>query len=196
MKKPVWAFIFTAAIVSAFVSGHAQDDGIEGLETLDQQEQEIPSLPNISGPITIIKPASLVFSGFDSNGDYQTSRAEAVSGASTAFGRADKDSNGRVSLFELEDWRAAALGSLDALPGNLNFDTDYDNQVSKGEFEGAIMKLFERNDTDEDGTIKHAELVRILEVPRRKAPEKERLTDRECLQQIQSNRTRFSSPEF
>jgi len=58
------------------------------------------------------------------------------------------------------------------------------------------MKLFERNDTDEDGTIKHAELVRILEVPRRKAPEKERLTDRECLQQIQSNRTRFSSPEF
>jgi len=185
-------------LASAGMTAQAQDDGIEGLETLDEQEQEIPSLPRIQGPITIIKPAALVFVGFDGNGDYLISRTEAASGIRTAFGRADKDSNNRVSLFELEDWRTAALGSIDALPGNLNFDTDYDNQVGRAEFETAMLTLFDRHDADKDGNLKHAELmqivevprrkVQIVEVPRRKEPKKERQTDRECYEQIQRNR--------
>lgn len=191
MKKSLSLLMIACSVLILPGSAQAQDDGIEGLETLDDQTQELPSIPRVQGPITVIGPAALVFAGFDSNGDYQISRDEAIFGAATAFGRADKDRNGKVSLFELEDWREAALGSMDALPGNLNFDTDYNNQVSDSEFQAALMDLFIRHDVDEDGLVKHSELMRILEVPARKAPEKERQTDRECYEQIQRNRTRY-----
>ncbi len=191
MRKFLSYCALAGVILSSAGVGHAQDDGIEGLVTTDSQEQELPAIPRVQGPITVIRPAALVFASFDENGDYSIDRMEAENGAQTAFGRADRDENGKVSLFELEDWRAMALGSMDALPGNLNFDTDYDNQVSKSEFQATLMGLFERHDLNEDGYVKHNELMQILEVPRRKEPEKERQTDRECYEQIQRNRGRF-----
>lgn len=191
MKKSFSLLLFACSAFVLPLSAQAQDDGIEGLESLDDQTQELPSIPRVQGPITVIRPAALVFAGFDSDGDYKISRDEASTGASTAFGRADKDRNGKVSLFELEDWREAALGSMDALPGNLNFDTDYNNQVSETEFQTALMDLFTRHDVNEDGLVKHSELMQILEVPARKEPEKERQTDRECYDQLQRNRSRY-----
>lgn len=183
----------SAALVLSLTStpGLAQDDEIEGLASLDEQRSEMPSIPKIRGPITIIRPAALLFATFDKDADYSISRQEATLGATDAFARADKNKNGKVSLFELEDWRAAALGSMDALPGNLNFDTDYDNQVSKPEFEGALMALFDRHDKDESGSVHHGELMQILEVPAPKGPEKERQTNQECYEQLQRNRGRF-----
>lgn len=186
-------FLRTTAVVLAMSMGamgisQAQDDEIEGLASLDEQRAEIPSIPKIRGPITIIRPAALLFTTFDKDANYSISRKEASLGATDAFGRADQNKNGKVSLFELEDWRAAALGSMDALPGNLNFDTDYDNQVSKSEFEDALLELFDRHDKDEDGSVVHGELMQILEVPAPKEPEKERQTDRECYDQLQRNR--------
>ena len=191
MKKLFWMFGAACLVFCASASAPAQDDEIEGLESLEEQRQELPSMPQVRGPITIIRPAALLFTTFDSDRDYQISRAEASAGAIDAFKRADKDNNGRVSLFELEDWRAAALGSMDALPGNLNFDTDYDNQVSTVEFNKAIMDIYARHDKDEDGQMKNSELMQILEVPAPKGPKKERQTDRECLDQLQRNRSRF-----
>ena len=186
------SIVILAGVLSlSYGTAQAQDDGIEGLETLDGQEQELPAIPRVKGPITVIRPAALVFAGFDQNGDYTIDRAEASAGAEQAFDRADKNNNGKVSLFELEDWRAAALGSMDALPGNLNFDTDYDNQVSKSEFQATLMDLYVRHDVDEDGFVKHNELMQILEVPARKGPVKESLSDRECYEQIQRNRGRY-----
>jgi len=189
---------FKSGLVGACMMGMAllaansiAQDADDEIETLGEQEQEIPAMPRIAGPITIIQPAALVFAGFDDNGDYLVNRDEALAGAKTAFKRADKDNSGKLTLFELEDWRAAALGSLDALPGNLNFDTDYDNQVQKIEFEGAVMNLFERHDADENGALKMAELMTIIEVPRRKEPQKQRLSDQECYAQIQRNRGRY-----
>ena len=175
----------------ALVSVSALAIGQDAIETLDQQEQEIPSMPRVQGPITIIRPGALVFASFDRDGDYLISQDEAKAGATETFARADRDKNGQVSLFELEDWRVAALGSLDALPGNLSFDSDYNNQVSPSEFDTAFMKLFERHDADQSGSLKHAELMQILDVPRRKEPTQERQTDRQCAEQIQRNRSRF-----
>jgi len=192
MKRLIGTFVATIGLSLVLAgSSHAQDDEIEGLASLDDQRTEMPSFPKIRGPITIIQPAALLFATFDKDANYNISRQEAALGATDAFGRADKNNNGKVSLFELEDWRAAALGSMDALPGNLNFDTDYDNQVSKGEFETALMDLFERHDQDGNGSVKHGELMRILEVPAHKEPEKERQTDQECYEQIQRNRGRY-----
>lgn len=191
--KRFLSVVSAGVILSLSIAGStiAQDDEIEGLASLDDQRSEMPSIPKIRGPITIIRPAALLFATFDKDADYSISRQEAALGTTDAFGRADKNRNGKVSLFELEDWRAAALGSMDALPGNLNFDTDYNNQVSKSEFESALMELFDRHDKNEDGAVKHNELMQILEVPAHKGPEKERQTDRECYDQLQRNRSRY-----
>ena len=188
-----WTIIslLSLSFVLAMGSAQAQDDEIVGLESLDEQRQELPSIPKIRGPITVIGPAALLFATFDTDRDYKISRIEASNGAADAFGRADKDKNDRVSLFELEDWRVAALGSMDALPGNLNFDTDYNNHVSRAEFDRTLMDIFDRHDKDEDGYVQHSELMQILEVPAPKGPKKERQSDRECLDQLQRNRTRF-----
>lgn len=191
MKRSILAVLAGCALTFSAGAAQAQDDGIEGLESLEDQRSEMPSIPKIRGPISIIRPAALLFATFDKDGDYKISRAEATDGVANAFTRADRDKNGRITLFELEDWRELALGSMDALPGNLNFDIDYDNQVSKPEFTSALMDLFDRHDKDSDGHVKHAELMQILEVPAAKGPEKERQTDRECYDQIQRNRGRF-----
>lgn len=188
MKKFLSVLSLAGLITLIPAAAQAQDDDIEGLVTTDSQEQELPSIPRIQGPITVIRPAALVFAGFDQNGDYGVDRAETQNGARIAFGRADKDKNGKISLFELEDWRELALGSMDALPGNLNFDKDYNNQISNEEFQATFIGLFERHDANADGIVKHNELMQILEVPARKGPEKERQTDRECYEQIQRNR--------
>jgi len=180
---------FIAMSCAVTFGANAQDADV-GLETLDEQEQELPAL-RVQGPITIIRSGALVFTGFDMDRDYIISRAEAAAGSQDAFKRADKDGNRRISLFELEDWREAALGSLDALPGNLSFDSDYNNQITASEFETAMLELFDRHDANSDGNLKHAELMSILEVPRRKDPQKERQTDRECAEQLQRSRTRY-----
>jgi len=178
-----------AAIILSASNGLAQDDEIEAIESLDDQEQELPAMPRLRGPITVMKPAALLFATFDKNGDYAIDRLEAESGYENAFLRADRDGNKSLTLFELEDWREKALGSLDANPGNLNFDTDFDNRVSRSEFASALADLFDRHDDNDDGQIENSELMQILEVPRRKEPEKEKMTDRQCYEQI--NRGRF-----
>ena len=181
------AFLLAMTWLSTGLSANAQD---AELETLDEQEQEIPAM-RVHGPITTIRSGALVFAGFDTNRDYIISRAEAAMGVKDAFKRADKDGSARLSLFELEDWRVAALGSLDALPGNLSFDADYNNQITAAEFEAGMMVVFDRHDENSDGSLKHAELMSILEVPRRKDPQQERMTDRQCADQIQRNRGRY-----
>ena len=76
-----------------------------------------------------------------------------------------------MSLFELEDWRKASLGSLDARPGNISFDKDFDQRVSKAEFEKAFSYIQKRNDKDSDGIISFEEMVRVFEMPRRSRSE-------------------------
>lgn len=191
MNRWILTLLTGVALTISAGTAQAQDDEIEGLESLDDQQQELPSIPKVRGPITIIRPAALLFATFDKDGDYKIARAEASQGVADAYGRADQDNNGRISLFELEDWREAAFGSMDALPGNMNFDTDYDNQVSKVEFTSALMDLFDRHDKDKNGQVKHGELMQILEVPAAKEPKIERQSDRECYEQIQRNRGRF-----
>ena len=174
---------------AAWAQDDELDDTVDGLETLDEQEQTIPAMPRVRGPITIIQPGALLFATFDQDTDYVITRSEVEDGVKASFKTADRDSSGRLTLFELEDWREKALGSLGANPGNLSFDTDFDNQVSREEFSATIASLFDRHDVDESGTLIFSEIMQVLEVPRRQEVEKERMSDRECYEQI--NRGRF-----
>ena len=83
------------------------------------------------------------------------------------FNIADTDKSGVISPFELEDWRKTALGSLDAPPGNLSFDKDYDQRITKNEFNKTLISIFESGDKNNDGILKFSELVNVFEISNR-----------------------------
>lgn len=114
----------------------------------------------------------MLFASFDTNTDYKINSTEFAAGRTQAFNAADKDNSKTLSLFELEDWREAALGSLDAAPGNLAFDKDYDQRVTRAEFDHALNYIFKVGDKNDDGDLAFSELVKVFEMPRRPIVEK------------------------
>lgn len=106
-----------------------------------------------------IAPAGLLFASFDQNGDYQIDSAEIDSGIAAAFARADKNANGIVSLVELDRWRISALGSLDLLPGNTQFDRDFNSSVTAAEFDDVLRRTSIRLDADDDLLLSFSELL-------------------------------------
>lgn len=145
-------------------------------DPLPEDEEVIEELPNkklerrgkrIKGPITSVGAGAMLFASFDTNADYQVNDLEFTAGQTQAFNAADKDKSKTLSLFELEDWREAALGSLDAAPGNLAFDKDYDQRVTRAEFDHALNFIFKAGDKNDDGILAFSELVNVFEMPRR-----------------------------
>jgi len=161
-----------ALLLSFAGISHAQDD----VETIEAVEK-VPSKKlqergeRIRGPITSLRMAGLMLVGFDENTDYRITRTEFDTGHQQAFKKADADNSGTLSLFELEDWRLKALGSLDARPGNLAFDKDYDQRVTREEFNDVLGHVFKVTDKDEDGIIIFSELVHVFEMPTRRLSE-------------------------
>ena len=145
-------------------------------DQVPDDEETIEELPNrklerrgtrIRGPITSVGAGAMLFASFDTNSDYKINEVEFAAGRTEAFNIADKDNSNSISLFELEDWRKAALGSLDAAPGNLAFDKDYDQRVTREEFDRALGFVFRAGDKNKDGILAFTELVNVFEMPRR-----------------------------
>lgn len=145
-------------------------------DPLLEDEDLVEELPNkklerrgerIKGPITSVGAGALLFASFDTNTDYSINDVEFAAGRAQAFNAADKDKSNTLSLFELEDWREAALGSLDAAPGNLAFDKDYDQRITREEFDYALTYVFKAGDKNDDGLLAFSELVKVFEMPRR-----------------------------
>jgi len=183
--------------VTSFSSAMAQETNI------DSEENAVEELPNkklerlgerISGPITAIGPAGLMLASFDENTDYEISRTEFQQGTNGAFKAADKDKSKTLSLFELEDWREKALGSLDAAPGNFAFDKDFNQRVTQAEFKTTLDFIFTTADTNSDEKILFSELVNVFEMPRRRPivgqTVDDRLDDLRRQQQAERNRRR------
>ena len=124
-----------------------------------------PAFDENQSLITIVKPASLLITSFNRNHDYVIDRAEFTAGQDQAFQSADSNHDGRLNLFEMENWRLSALGSKDAAPMSMYFDTDFNQVVTKKEFYTAFDALFETSDKDGNNAIAFAELVRIASRP-------------------------------
>lgn len=168
--------ILTAALLCACPYAALAND------PLLEDDMELETIPNkklerrgerIKGPITSIGAGGMLFASFDKDSDYRVTQIEFTSGLSKAFNAADKDLSKTLSLFELEDWRKASLGSLDAAPGNLAFDKDYDQRVTRSEFDHALGFVFKAGDKDNDGILEFSELVKVFEMPRRPVIEDE-----------------------
>lgn len=120
-------------------------------------EREGPRRPSAQ---RIIIPAGLLYASFDTDGDYATSRTELNVGILRSFATADKNANSMVSLVELAAWREAILGSRDLLPGNTQFDKNFNSQIEPTEFQTVLVDLFEAFDRNENGQLEFAEMTR------------------------------------
>lgn len=162
MKKPGMTIAALAGlgVLSPAALGQMSDSGVETLESDRSTGDRRP----VRGPFTVIRPAALFIGTLDTDHDYRITRAEFDSGVARAFTMADRDENGQLSLFELEDWRLAALGSMDALPGNFAFDGNHDGGITGDEFAAALNFEFDRNDGDANGVVLFRDLVRVMEV--------------------------------
>ena len=164
------ALAFTLLLSGANIA-HAQDD-METIDTIESVEK-VPSKKlqragkHMRGPITSLHKAGLLLASFDKNSDYEITQAEFAAGRMQAFKQADTDNSGVIGMFELEDWREKALGSLDAAPGNLAFDKDYNQRVTREEFDAALDVVFKGADKDKNGIIAFSELVHVFEIPSR-----------------------------
>lgn len=112
-------------------------------------------------PSTLRKviPAGLLYASFDTSGDYAASREELEAGITRSFARADANANSTLSLVELANWREAILGSRDLLPGNTQFDKNFDNQIELGEFAAVLTDLFDAFDENENGQLEFKEMT-------------------------------------
>ena len=158
--------VLTFAVISAIPSVAL------GQETRSNVPEQLPNKKleergeRIRGPITSIAAGALLFASYDKNADYLIDADEFLTGQASSFQSADSDKSGTLSLFELEDWRKAALGSLDAAPGNLSFDKDYDQRVTATEFKSALKYVYNVNDKDADNQLSFEEMIRVFEIPR------------------------------
>jgi len=89
----------------------------------------------------MLKPAGLLFAGFDIDQNYAVTPDELADGLELAFQNADMDANGRLTLFEYQDWSAKALGSPTATPGWMELDRDGSTSIDPIEFRGGFERL-------------------------------------------------------
>ncbi|MDC0422175.1 hypothetical protein OAS62_01455 [Hellea sp.] len=158
--------IFTAILI--YCNAYAQVPIEDPNATIELPNKKLAKKGmHIEGPITSISAGGLLLASFDSNYNFQIDLNEFNNAKLHIFNIADTDKSGVISPFELEDWRKTALGSLDAPPGNLSFDKDYDQRITKNEFNKTLISIFESGDKNNDGILKFSELVNVFEISNR-----------------------------
>ncbi|NNC38059.1 MAG: hypothetical protein EX271_05730 [Acidimicrobiales bacterium] len=150
--------------LEANLEAHANEQ-VEALEdSKHKAEQRLPS-----GAVTTLNTAGLLIASFDKDGDLVVNVEEYGGGRDANFMMADGDGNGAISLIELQGWRLHALGSLDASPSNMAFDRNFDQTISRVEFDEMFGHIFETHDVNADRELAFSELMRVIEIPDRRS---------------------------
>src|ERR1700744_4116854 len=107
----------------------------------------------------------------DTNGDGILDKGEFTSGTAKSFSELDKDSDGFITIQEMDDLAgplAEAEGGSDLLGRAtaflvrsmlLTMDANKDNQVSKAEFTKGCEAMFDKLDVNHDGQLTKDELL-------------------------------------
>jgi predicted small secreted protein len=124
-----------------------------------------------SGPDTTVRVLlstdAMLFGDFDTDGDYATSTAEIEAGVTREFARADSNHDGGIGPIEFQSWANQVLGGTMTPPYRLDFDRNVDNIISAEEFRAELLARAATYDTDENGVVSRAELVRQVNQARR-----------------------------
>lgn len=107
------------------------------------------------------EPLGLAVAAFDADRNGLTSLAEYDEALGRTFTAADANSDGALGYIEYSGWALTWLGSATALPGPFAIDVDGDNRITREEFAAEFRRQFTRLDTNQDGSISHAELLTL-----------------------------------
>lgn len=102
---------------------------------------------------------AILFASFDRDGDLLVSNAELEAGIAREFARADANHDGSISAAEYQAWSMRALGGVYA-PYRLDLDRNADGPITPDEFAAEFRARAHRYDSNGDGVIEHADLVR------------------------------------
>lgn len=116
------------------------------------------SLAELRGTIQA-RPVSLLFTGMDTDFNKAVSRAELSAGIDREWKAMQPSFSQKVSAIKFSRWAEQTLGSTEALPSRLSFDSDLDNQITKDEFSARLIASFDALDGDDDAMLSRAELV-------------------------------------
>jgi Ca2+-binding EF-hand superfamily protein len=105
---------------------------------------------------------AMMFVGFDSNGDLNTSREELEAGISREFARIDSNSDAAISPSEYQNWANAVFGGGQMGPYRLDFDRNVDNTITREEFEAEVRARFSDYDENGDNRVTRGEMVRLV----------------------------------
>lgn len=117
----------------------------------------------MTAPRPLKSSTGLLFASFNSDDDMRISRAELNAGIDRAFARADQNSDGDIAPLEFEAFSKAALDGGKSPPFRLDFDRDVDGRISLAEFRAELTAIATGLDSDKDGVLGHAEMLKAFE---------------------------------
>lgn len=122
----------------------------------------------------LLSADAMLFVGFDTDGDFQTTTAEIDAGIEREFTRADANHDGQLQPLEFTNWANVALGGGQIGPFRLDFDRNVDNVITREEFANEIHNRAHDYDQNENGAVSRPELVRLVgqaRPPRQRQPD-------------------------
>jgi hypothetical protein len=115
-------------------------------------------------PSVIVRPGALLLEGMDANRDLAVTRAELDAAIDPLFAAADANHDGALSPVEFSLWSEKYLGTAEATPGRMSFDTNQNGLITKQEFTARLVLLFNEYDANHDGVVTRQELVQRLDI--------------------------------
>lgn len=109
-----------------------------------------------------IAPEALIFLEFDTDHDRAISNSELRAGLEADWTQASKGA-ASIGHIDLRAWLVSVLGSDEFDFGPVGFDTNLDSTITKAEFTAALTQRFTVLDTDKNGALSRAELIRRVE---------------------------------
>lgn len=171
-SNAIWALAgFLGLAMSAALPAFAQDT-VNTSPQPQPQPDRIDRVAGVASPggmgrtpegVKVVAPGALVFASFDRNSDGKVSVAEIEAGAGGAFAAADRNGDSAVTGFEQADWAAAIGSSTDVMANTMTFDIDLDRAVTQAEFVAGLKRI--ANQIQPAGELTFADLLRPLSRP-------------------------------
>ena len=120
-----------------------------------------PDGPNNLAPATVVaEPLALAIAAADADHDARTSRAELAAALARSFATVAKGGKD-IGYIAFADWAKRELGNPSALPSPFEVDRNGDNRITLLELQTRFNIIFDRLDSDKDGSLTRAELLTI-----------------------------------
>ena len=103
------------------------------------------------------QPVALFFAGMERDGDMFVSTQEMLDGVDAAWIAAAQPDG--IRALDYSDWALLALGSSDAPPAYVAFDTNFDGRITADEFRERFQQEFRLMDSNRDGVLARIEMV-------------------------------------